>query len=305
MSIRMLRTLIAVEDHRTFRAAAEAVHVTHAAVSQQMRTLELEWGVNLFDRSKRTPALTPTGRAIVAKAREVVRSYDSIVPSVTQGKNLSGEISLGALPTTLTGLVPLAISLLKQSFDSLHVRVFIGLTTHLIAQVERGTMDVALVSRPVVVPVDLEFRQVAVEPLELLAAHDVDLDDPIEILRKQPFIRFKRDAVVGQLIEAWLQKRGIKVRESMELEGLEVISSMAFANLGVSIVPSRCVTTAHVIPIRHIALPEDAPKRHLGLIFHKDSPYVQILDELEAVMLRSVEIGVFDSRARIRERDGI
>ncbi|MDW3116431.1 MAG: LysR family transcriptional regulator [Roseovarius pacificus] len=293
MSIRMLRTLIAVDDHHTFSAAAEAVHVTHAAVSQQMRALEEEWQITLFDRSRRTPELTPTGRAIVAKAREVVRAYDSIVSSVVSQDSLKGDVALGAVPTTLTGLAPLAISVLKQRFEGLHVRLYPGLTTHLIAQIERGTLDAAIISRPMVMPQGLDYREIAEEPMQLLAAQDSDSDDPMELLGRLPFIRFNRDAVVGQTIEAWLQSKGIRVRETMELEGLEAISSMVYANLGVSIVPAGCVTTANPVPVKRLALPEDAPTRHLGLVHRRDTARMRVLDELDAALSRAVDIGVF------------
>ena len=69
MSIAMLRTLIAIHDLGSFSAAAEAVSVTQAAVSQQMRTLEHQWSVALFDRSRRPPALTASGRALAERAR--------------------------------------------------------------------------------------------------------------------------------------------------------------------------------------------------------------------------------------------
>ena len=291
MSIRMLRTLIAVDEHKTFSAAAEAVHVTHAAVSQQMRALEDEWQITLFDRAKRTPALTPMGRAIVAKAREVVRAYDNIVPSVISSDALQGDVSLGAVPTTLTGLVPVAISRLKQAFPELHVQVHPGLTTPLMSQIERGTLDVALVSRPLVIPPGFDYCHIADEPLQLLAAKGTTCDDPLALLAARPFIRFNRDAVVGQMIEGWLQSKGIRVQESMELDGLEAISSMVYANLGVSIVPTSCVPPHNPIPVERISLGPDAPVRQLGLIYRRDSLRLRVLDEIEKVLLESAGTG--------------
>lgn len=298
MSIRLLRTLIAVADHRTFSAAADAVCITHAAVSQQMRALEDIWQVELFDRSRRTPELTPVGRAAVARAREVVASYDAIVPSVLGDAGLQGEIALGALPTALTGLVPVALRQLRAEAEALHVRVSPGLTTALLTQVTRGSLDVALVSRPAALPAGLDFREVAREPLHLLAPEGLRGSDPRTLLENNPFIRFNREAVVGQLIEGWLQAQGITVREAMELDGLEAISSMVLAGLGVSIVPKRCVVPAHPLPLARIALGRDAPERRIGLVCRADQPRLAMVEALHRALLDAVALGRFEAAAQ-------
>lgn len=293
MSIRTLRTLIAVQDHKTFSAAADAVFITHAAVSQQMRALEENWGVQLFDRSKRTPELTPLGRALVAKARDVVRAYDQMLPSVLGEDSVSGEVKLGALPTTLTTLVPSAISMLVKSYPQVHVRLYPGLTHQLVSQLERGVLDAALISRPQLIPPRLEFRDIAEEPLQLLASLDTDSDDPFELIANHPFIRFNREAVVGHMIESWLQKKNIRVTETMELDGLEAISSMVYANLGVAIAPKRAVQSASPLPLKRLSLGEDAPIRKLGLAYPQDTTRSRVLTALHHTCLQSVSIGAF------------
>ncbi|MEM9637116.1 MAG: LysR substrate-binding domain-containing protein [Pseudomonadota bacterium] len=295
MSIRTLRTLIAVHDHKTFSAAADAVHVTHAAVSQQMRALEETWGIQLFDRSRRTPELTSLGRALVVKAREVVKAYDQMLPSVLGESGVSGDISLGALPTTLTTMVPSAISMLVEACPEVRVRLFPGLSNQLVSQLERGALDTAIISRPDLLPAGLEFLEIAEEPLQLLASRDIDSDDPFELLAQYPFIRFNRDAVVGHMIESWLQKKGIRVNEAMELDGLEAISSMVFAKLGVAIAPRRAVQTNNPLPLKRLSLGADAPIRRLGLAFPRDTARGLVLTELHRVCLRSVQIGAFGS----------
>ncbi len=300
MSIRNLRTLIAVADQGTFTAAADSVHVTHAAVSQQMKALEAEWQVALFDRSRRAPELTPLGKALVARAREIVAAYDGILASVSGDAGFRGELTLGAVPTTLTGMVPFALAMLKAEHAELHVRVVPGLTTELAAQVERGALDAALVTRMAPLPRRHEWREVAHEAFELLAAREAASDDPAELLRSNPYIRFSRQAVVGAQIEAWLQAQGIEVAESMEISDLGIISSLVHANLGVSIVPRQSVAAPNPLPLKRIALSPGPEQRVLGLLARSDSVKLPVLDRLLDHLLKAVEIGRFDGGLQAR-----
>ena len=294
MSIRMLRTLIAVADHGTFSAAADAVFVTHAAVSQQMRALEEIWQVAIFDRTTRTPEFTPIGRALLAKARAVVRAYDDIVPSVLGDDGLKGDFSLGAVSTTLTGLVPFATAMLKNAYSDLRIGLFPGLSIQLIHQVERNVLDAALIAKPEVLSRELIWHPIAIEELYLICGANVKGDNPRAILENNPFIRFSRDAVVGSLIEKWLQSEDIEVMDSMELGGLESIYSMVLAGLGVSIVPEPCVKVANPPPLRRISLADHGgPTRHLGLVQRKGSTKSRVIHEITQAMQKAVAIGTF------------
>ena len=289
----MLKTLIAVDENGTFSAAADAVYVTHAAVSQQMKALEEMWEVTIFDRSKRTPVLTPLGRALVAKSREIVRDYDNIVPFVTGDDGLAGDLRLGVVPTTLTGLVPLSISILKSVFPNLHIHVVPGLTHDLLRNMQRGSLDAAIISKHGPVQKIHQWNHIATEPLVLLASEDLEGDDPVHLLKNNPFIRFSRDAVVGEIIETWLQNQNIVVTDVMELEGLEAISSMVLSNLGVSIIPRSCVQNMNPLPLKRILLSEKGPERELGLICPSNTTKSRVLDEVHKVLLEAVEIGHF------------
>lgn len=294
MSIRALRTLISIHRHGSFRAASEAENLTPAAVSQQMRNLEASWDLELFERSLRSPKLTLTGLALVDEADAIVTAYDSLADKVRSDDEVSGELILGAVPTTLTGLVPLALTQLKKSHPSIRVRVVPGLSNQLLLQIDRGQIHAAVVSKPEVVPNTMAFSEIAAEELVLLAAQSTEDLTPVDLLQSQPFIRFNRDAVVGRKIEAWLQNNGIVVNDVMELEGLEAISSMVAAGLGISIVPKTCITESDHLPLKRIPLGNDAPSRQLGLVSRADSPKAKATQAAKAALLTAVSIGEFN-----------
>lgn len=280
MTIRLLRTLVAIADTKTFSAASDVVHVTHAAVSQQMRTLEADLGIALFNRATRTPELTPIAHQVVAKARKLIADYDNLVPSVLADGGLSGVITLGALRTTLTGLTPQAMAVLKSKFPQMGLHIRPGLTGTLLAEVERGNLDAAIITKPHLMPVGLRFRALTQESMHLIAAPEEPGDDPIALLKTRPFIRFNRNAVVGTLIDNWILSKRIRVFETMELDSPEAIASMVHANLGVSIVPAFAVKPYDSAPVKRLSLGPDAPKRTLGLIHKEGQLKTQAIDEL-------------------------
>ena len=148
-------------------------------------------------------------------------------------------------------------------------------------------------SHPSHIPVGTVWSEIAKEELQLLASENTSSDDPVQLLRENPFIRFSRNAVVGSMIEAWLQEQKITVADTMELEGLEAISSMVLCNISVAIAPRRCVQVMYPLPLKRISLGPTAPKRILGMIYRQDSPKTRAIEEVAAHLRQAVTVGVF------------
>ena len=289
MTIRRLRTLVAVAETKTFSAAADVVHITHAAVSQQMQTLEADLGIELFNRSTRTPQLTPAARQIVEKARTLISDYDNLVPSVMNDAGVRGVITLGVLRTTLTGLTPQAMAAMKARYPDIGFHIRPGLTTTLLAEGERGNLDAAITSKPHLMPAGLVFRELAAEPMQLIAAVEEQEGDPIALLKTRPFIRFDRTAVVGAVIDNWILSKRIQVAETMELDCPEAIASMVHANLGVSIVPDLAVKPQDAVTVKRLGLGPDAPHRILGLVHQENHIKQRAVDELHQALAQVIQ----------------
>ena len=280
MSIRLLKTLVAISEHKTFGAAADAIFITHAAVSQQMKTLEESLQIKIFDRTARTPELTPLGLQLVEKAKKLIADYENLVPSLMGDDIFSGDLLLAVVPTSLVGLAPKTISFLRQSYPNLRIKIFPNLTNTLMVELSRNTLDAAILSQTNLPPKDIVFEPFATELLELITSTKNTQTDAAEILKTNPYIRFNREAVVGTMIESWLQSKNISVNEVMELHSLEAISSMVSAELGVSIVPKLCVTGPYDIPLRSISLGDPNLSRTIGLAYKPSNPKLRAIHEV-------------------------
>ena len=280
MSIQLFKTLIAIAEKGSFSAAADYICISHAAVGQQMKRLEETLKVTLFDRSQRTPRLNQLGKALVPKAQLVVQSYETILDDLTGDAQFIGELTLGAVPSTLRELIPKSIKRLMSNYPDLLIRVVPGLSNDLYDQVMRGALDAAVISQPSIMAKNLNWSPFVEEELVLLTAPEVEGDDPMQLLRDLPYIRHTKRATMGMLVEQWLSENGVHVREVMVMDSTETLSSMVTHNLGVSIVPNLCMPDPMFAKLRKLPLGPTTIPRVLGMLTRSDCSKAHLVNRL-------------------------
>ena len=280
MTISLFRTLVAISETSSFSGAAEKVHVTHAAVGQQMKRLEALLNVVLFDRSEKTPKLNQLGKALVVKAKDVILSYETILDDLTGDPRMIGDLSLGAIPSTIRGLIPMSLKRLVETYPDLNIRVVSDMSPNLFEQIERGSLDAAVLSEPKRIPRNLNWMPFYEEELMLLTSPEVTETDPLRILATMPYIRHTRQSAVGQLAEEWLSANKVIVRDTMEMGSLENLASMVTHNLGVTVGPNICVPDPIFQGLRKIPLGPTAVSRTLGVMTRADCSKIKLVQHL-------------------------
>lgn len=281
MSIRDLKTFLAIAESGSFVAAARSVHRTQSAVTVQMRTLEEELGAALFDRAKRPPLLTDAGRAFYSKAAEVVQAYELLF-QVPAGVVLEGRLRLGAVPTLITGRLPRALVALRAKYPRLRIELTMGLSADLVERVRKGVLDAAIISEWREGTSGLQWTPFAYDPLVLIAPIDAPERSAEELVTTLPFIRYTRQAWVGDLIDGFLKKRRLHVDEVMTLDTLEAITTMVHHGLGVSIVPLRDTADPFTLPVRRLVFEGPPVYRTIGFVQASDNPKLPLAETLLA-----------------------
>lgn len=238
MNIQHLKTLIAVHDHASFADAAEALFLTPAAVSQQMRNLEDELQVPLFDRTTRPPRLNAHGSHIVEQARDVLARFNALADMARSPGEIAGTLIIGSATGITSSLVPRALGALRDRHPRLQVRIEEGLTDDLISRVRRRELDGALITEPLVPDPDMQMLPITTEPLVVVAPKSTQERGWKNVLMSRPFLRLNRKSGVGALIDVTIRRSGVKVTEAMELDSSESIVGLVMAGLGVGVVPS-------------------------------------------------------------------
>jgi DNA-binding transcriptional LysR family regulator len=259
--LRELRTFVAVARQGSFAAAGQVVGLTPSAVSAQIRNLEAELGIRLFDRTGRTAILNMNGKKALGHAEEILAVFARMM-EVGDGVTLRGELKVGAIGTVQTGLLPDAMVMLQKRAPALRIHLVPGVSLTLLNQVDAGEIDLALVVKPpFALQKDLHAEDIVREEFALITPTFVSETDPLEILANYPFIRYDRSSFAGRQVAGFLNQHGIVPDQILELDEIEAIVRMVQGGLGVSVIPLAGDWAVN---------PDRLRVRHLGpLTFHR------------------------------------
>jgi DNA-binding transcriptional LysR family regulator len=238
MNLTHLRTLVAIADSESFATAADSLFLTPSAISHQMRDLEAELGVELFDRATRPPRLNAHGYSLVEQGRDLLTRFDTLAALARRPGEIGGRLMLGCVSGVSSDLVPKALASLRASHPAVVVRIEEGLSDSLANRVRRRELDAAIITELPDADPELGSLLITEEEMVLVAPSDCRLDDWREVLAAYPFIRMNRNAGMGRIIDRALRAERIAVEEAMELDSSEAVAGMVSAGLGAGVIPA-------------------------------------------------------------------
>ncbi|MNK08391.1 Hydrogen peroxide-inducible protein activator [compost metagenome] len=272
MTIQQLRYIVALDEHRHFAKAADACMVTQPGLTIQLKNLEEEIGIKIFDRTKVPLKPTLLGMEIIIKARKVLRETDAIRDFVVNQKNdLEGEVTLGVITTLSPYLIPQFIKAMKGVAPNMHFNIKETGTGQLLEGLHTGTIDIALMATPTGIP-SLREHPVFNEPFVayLHSNHPMAKQEYYEMNAKdKPYLLLLEQEYCynAQLLDICgmdKQKDTLNGQFSYDINSIETLKNLVRADLGFAIIPELSILNekndtffkpfANPKPVREISL---------------------------------------------------
>ncbi|MDI9833515.1 LysR family transcriptional regulator [Streptomyces sp. KAU_LT] len=278
LNLERLRTLDALARHGSVSGAAEGLHITTSAVSQQMSKLEREVGQRLLAKNGRGVRLTDAGRLLAEHAARILSQVELAQSDLeAQRGQVVGELRLVAFPTALRGLFPAALTALRAEHPALRVRSRELEPEGGVAAVLRGDADLAVVldwyNKPLPMPEGLAKTSILKDRVEIAMPEGHPLAERAEVTMED----FADDEWVawpeGEFCHEWLlytlRTEGIEPRIAHRAEEHHTQLALVAAGLGVCVAPrlgrDPMPPGVRAVPVR------ESVHRHIYAVWRADA----------------------------------
>jgi len=297
MNFRDLKYLVAVADTRHFGQAAERCFVSQPTLSGQIKKLEEELGVTLFERTKRSVETTLSGETIVAQARQVLEQVEALTQLAQSHQDpLVGPLRMGVIPTLSPYLMPLILQPLQKQYPQIKLVLSEEVTDTLLARLGKHEIDAALLATPVKNP-DFESMPLFDEPFWLVHPRNHPLSKHKQIIQTDLdgadlLLLAEGHCLAEQAMEVChLHEREIRGDlADLRAASLETLLQMVAAGYGCTLLPALALNTVSAkdkgILARQLQLPDTY--RQISLVYRRTFPRRKALEAFAEVVLENL-----------------
>lgn len=284
MNIRDLQYLVAVAKHQHFGKAANACFVSQPALSMQLKKLEEELGVRLFERTNKSVMITTVGRDITERAKRILRDVDEIKEVARFYQDpFAGKLKIGAFPTLAPYFFPKIIPNTTKKFLGLKLFLIEEKTDILIQKLRDGEIDAAFLAIPL--PTEegtLEYTEIfddnfilAVSPKHKFAKRRSmtcnDLHGETLLLLEDGHCLRNQALDICSLV-------GATENQEFRATSLETLRAMVAANIGITLIPE--LAKKENDGIIYIPFRFHPPTRKIALVWRKTSARKECFKEI-------------------------
>ncbi len=275
MTLQDLRYVVALADHGHFGRAAAACSIGQSTLSTQVKKLEFQLGVTLFERTTKSFSMTAVGADVAARARQVLAEVEAIasVGQLTAGP-LVGPFSLGVIPTLGPYLLPWLVPAMKQAYPGLRLALREDLTAPLLERLASHRLDAALMALPVP---DERLNTIGLFEEPFWLAEPRTRKQPSSRPLKESELRGRHLLLLTEghcLRDQALAICGIADRDAegdFRATSLQTILQMVSAGLGSTLVPALACGEARTRAVATRPL-EPGVGRRIGLVWRRNYP---------------------------------
>lgn len=275
MELRHLRYFVAVAEQRSFSRAAERLRVAQPALSKQIRQLEDEIGVLLFQRESRPLRLTEAGALFLDRAQAVLNSvHVAAIDARRIEKGQSGHLSVGYVGSSMYTVLPAAVNRFRERHPGVEIALHELTAAQIVRALTDRRIDIGLSRPPLGDDETFAQRILLDEPYvaALPERHKLAKRQSISLreLAADGFIlhpRFPGPSVTDTVMEA-CAALGFEPREVQQASHMQTIIGLVASGLGVSLVPAS-VGRQPWSGVAYVALKAPAPSAPLAIVWRK------------------------------------
>lgn len=279
MDLRQMRYFLAIAREGQITKAAKVLNMEQPPLSRQLKLIEQELGVTLFDRSGKSLRLTPSGELLRERAESLLLHFNETIKEVKEhNEGIQGSLSIGSVVSCIS-LLPRPIELFREQYPKVTFKITEGDHFLLGDQLAKGMIELIVARLPFEADLNEQFEvlplpsdpYVAVVPSDSLRVSGLQSMKMLE-LANLPFLTLKTDQTT-RMHEQVLQecrRHGFEPNIICECSSVAIIIALVAAGIGATVLPGSVMSAFPIPQIRTVQLSDAHFQSDVGLVWLKD-----------------------------------